>query len=192
MTMRLTEMVHTRLADHLQPGDLAIDATAGNGHDTAFLAAKVGASGSVIAIDIQENALAATRARLEAAGLADRVDLLCADHCAHLATLADPHTGRVAAVLFNLGYLPGGDQSIKTTAANTRLALDSARRLLRHDGLLCVTAYRGHEGGPEEAAVVEEWMQKQSRAGDAIEQHAPESKKQPPILWLLRKEFFSS
>lgn len=185
--MKLTEIAHTRLADHLQAGDRTIDATAGNGHDTAFLADKVGVSGRVIAIDIQEDALAATRARLAAAGLLDRVHLVCADHCMHLATLAELPTGCVAAVLFNLGYLPGGDKSIKTTAANTELALDRARRLLRLNGLLCVTAYRGHEGGPEEAARVEEWMQKQSRVGDAIEKHVPESTNQPPILWLLKK-----
>lgn len=185
--MKLTEIAHARLADHLQAGDLAVDATAGNGHDTAFLAERVGAGGRVIAIDIQEDALAATRARLAAAGLLERVDLVCTDHCAHLATLADAHTGCVAAVLFNLGYLPGGDKSIKTDAANTELALDRARRLLRCGGLLCVTAYRGHDGGPEEAAIVEEWMEKQAQGGDAVEKNVPESTNQPPILWLLKK-----
>lgn len=187
MTMRLTEMVHTRLADHLQPGDLAIDATAGNGHDTAFLAAKVGASGSVIAIDIQENALAATRARLEAAGLDGRVALIQGDHAEHLKALLDSHAGSAAAILFNLGYLPGGDKSIKTRAEGTAPALEAAHELLRPGGLLSVTAYRGHPGGPEEASVVETWMQERVQKGDRVEPHGPTASNHSPILWLLKK-----
>lgn len=185
--MKLTEIVHAQLAAHLQAGDLAIDATAGNGYDTCFLTEKVGAGGRVIAIDIQKEALASTRARLEAKGLAEQVDLVLADHAQHLSDLANAQTGSAAAVLFNLGYLPGGDKSIKTAADNTRLALDSAHCLLRSGGLLCVTAYQGHDGGPEEAAIVEEWIRKRAQAGDSIENHAPEAKIQPPILWLLKK-----
>lgn len=187
MTMRLTEMVHARLAEHLQAGDLAIDATAGNGHDTAFLAAKVGAGGRVIAIDIQADALAATRARLEAAGLADRVELIQSDHAAHLNTLRSSHAGSAAAILFNLGYLPGGDKSIVTHAGGTAIALEAAHELLRPGGLLSVTAYRGHPGGPEEASVVETWMQERVQQGAPVEQHSPTASNHPPILWLLKK-----
>ena len=185
--MKLTEIVHARLADHLQAGDLVIDATAGNGHDTCFLAEKVGASGRVVAIDIQEAALAGTRLRLEAASLAGRVALVLGDHAQHLDGLAHTQPSSAAAVIFNLGYLPGGDKSITTAADNTRLALNSARVLLQPGGLLCVTAYRGHLGGPEEAAAVETWMHDWADVGDSVESHVPETKNQPPILWLLWK-----
>lgn len=187
MTMRLTEIAHTLLTDQVRAGDLAIDATAGNGHDTAFLAAKVGASGRVIAIDIQEDALAATRARLEAAGLADRVELIQSDHAEHLKAWRNSHAGSAAAILFNLGYLPGGDKSIKTRAEGTAPALEAAHELLRPGGLLSVTAYRGHPGGPEEASVVETWMQERVQKGDRVEQHSPTASNHPPILWLLKK-----
>jgi precorrin-6B methylase 2 len=185
--MRLTEIVHARLADHLQAGDLAIDATAGNGHDSCFLAEKVGASGRIIAIDIQEDALAATRARLESTGLVERVELVLGDHAQHLGDLAHTQPSSAAAVLFNLGYLPGGDKSITTVSHNTRRALESARALLQSGGLLCVTAYRGHKGGLEEAATVEAWMRNWADLGDSIESHVPETTNQPPILWLLWK-----
>ena len=42
--MRLTEKVHHILTNHLKEGDQAIDATAGNGFDTMFLAEQVDAS----------------------------------------------------------------------------------------------------------------------------------------------------
>ena len=44
--MRLVERVHELLSEKLSEGDLTVDATAGNGWDTAFLASKVGSSGS--------------------------------------------------------------------------------------------------------------------------------------------------
>lgn len=185
--MRLTEIVHETLAKHLQAGDLAIDATAGNGHDTCYLADKVGPNGRVIAIDIQEDALTETRLRIDAAGFGARVQLVLADHTAYLNTLAKTESDGAAAVLFNLGYLPGGDKSIKTVAGSTAPALASALHLLRPGGLLCVTAYQGHPDGPEEAATVEAWMQARAALDDSIEKHMPTSKNRPPILWLLRK-----
>ena len=51
------------------PGDAVVDATAGNGHDTVFLARLAGPSGQVHAFDVQEEAIRATRERLEKEGL---------------------------------------------------------------------------------------------------------------------------
>lgn len=48
---------------------LAIDATAGNGHDTLFLANELGAGGQVAAFDIQLTALEQTAQRLRSAGI---------------------------------------------------------------------------------------------------------------------------
>lgn len=45
-------------------GDIVIDATMGNGHDTQFLAELVGENGHVYAFDIQESAVANTKERL--------------------------------------------------------------------------------------------------------------------------------
>src|SRR5690606_8250875 len=59
----------------LQPGNAAVDATVGNGHDTLFLAETVGAAGRVYGFDIQAEALQAARRRLEAANLEGRVTL---------------------------------------------------------------------------------------------------------------------
>jgi predicted methyltransferase len=183
--MRLTEKVHALLAAHLKEGDLAIDATAGNGYDTLFLAEKVGASGQVIAIDIQESALQSTRNKLLATDLDARVLLHCADHSVQLNTLLITHSDTAAAIVFNLGYLPGSDKSIQTAATTTKSALDAAQKLLRAGGRLCVTAYRGHPGGMEEAAIVEDWMHAHEESGSRLECHIPNSNNTPPILWVL-------
>ena len=154
--MRLTEQVHHELRQQLRAGDTALDATAGNGHDTLAMARLVGPQGRILAIDLQAAAIAAT----------------------------------VRAMTFNLGYQPGGDPSITTTADSTVAALDAASTLLAAGGTLCVTAYRGHPGGAAEAEAVATWMTSRSSAHWSVTRHdaqnaAPDS--HPPVLWIARK-----
>jgi ubiquinone/menaquinone biosynthesis C-methylase UbiE len=148
---RVTEMAHELVRRHLRPGDRALDATAGKGNDTLFLAHCVGASGRVDAFDIQPEAIAETRARV--AGF-PQVRLHQRGH----ESLAEFVEGPLAAAMFNLGYLPAGDKAIATRPDSTLAALEAARGLLAPGGILCVVAYPGHEGGAEEAAAVERWF----------------------------------
>ena len=185
--MRLTEQAHHILTAHLQDGDRAIDATAGNGHDTVFLAGQVGPEGGVIAIDIQDAAVETTRTKLEDAGLLTRVNLRTGDHADILEMLTQEYGAEFAAAIFNLGYLPGSDKSIRTQPTSTKRALDAALELLGPRGKLCVTAYRAHVGGLEEATIVEAWMHENEAAGHRVESHIPDSENNPPILWVLTK-----
>ncbi len=130
----------------LKPGDTAVDATVGNGRDTVFLARLVGERGRVWAFDIQQQALAAAAKLLEKEGLASRVTLIHRGH-EDLARYVDDNVG---AVMFNLGYLPGGDRSLVTRPDTTLLALEAALLKLRPGGVVTVVIYRGHSGGKEE------------------------------------------
>ena len=56
------------ILSHLHEGDVAVDFTMGNGHDTAFLSKTVGPTGRVTAFDIQPQALISTEATLKAEG----------------------------------------------------------------------------------------------------------------------------
>ena len=138
----------------MEVGDTVIDATAGNGHDTVFLAEATGAAGRVIAFDIQKEAILSTEARVKEAGFTGRVQL-CQESHALMGNHAG--TGSVSAVLFNLGYLPGADHAL-ATGGDTIDALEVAARLLKAGGALSVVCYPGHAGGDEEARAVEEWM----------------------------------
>lgn len=155
LTQQAQEIVRRRLTS----GDAAIDATAGNGYDTLFLAQCVGQNGQVYAIDLQATALAATRARLASKQCLDRVTLIEGDHARLDLLLPVSVHGRVTAIMFNLGYLPGGDRQQVTRRESTLAALDGAISLLRPDGgVMTVVAYPGHPGGAEEAAAVREWF----------------------------------
>ena len=63
--MRATEIAHMMVERVVKTGDLVVDATAGNGHDTLFLANLVGSTGRVIGFDIQESAIQSTHRRTD-------------------------------------------------------------------------------------------------------------------------------
>lgn len=189
--MRLTELAHNYLSAQLREGDHALDATSGNGYDTLHMAKLVGPSGHVIAIDIQEVAIAATRTLLESNNCLGQVELLLEDHSNVLQSLCQDHAQSFGAITFNLGYLPGSDKHVRTRPETTIKALDSTRELLKPDGLLLVTAYRGHSGGQVEADHVAQWLQQLPLPEWQVEAHDPantvNSDAPPPVLWIVRK-----
>lgn len=130
----------------LSEGDSAVDATMGNGHDTEALCRLVGPSGRVYAFDIQPQAVENTRLRLLEAGLADRASLFCLGH----EHLAEAVPVPVRAVMFNLGWLPGGDHGITTLLPTTLSAVEQALSLLLPGGVLVLCAYPGHPEGARE------------------------------------------
>ena len=146
------------IRERVKPGDLAIDATLGNGHDALFLCRQVAPHGHVYGFDVQAKAIEASAARLAAAGFdGARVTLLQRSHAEMASALPAEAAGRVAAVMFNLGYLPGGDHRLITQVTSTLAALSDSLRLVRVGGVVTVVLYPGHEGGHEEATAVEKW-----------------------------------
>ena len=156
-SLSLVQQAHAALSEILTDNDIAIDATVGNGHDTLFLAREVGQGGTVYGFDIQEAALDTTYRRLQAEGLEGRVSLYHAGHEAMAVVLPASVRGRVKAVMFNLGYLPGGDKQRTTGITTTIAALEQALSLLTPGGAISVLAYTGHPGGREEADAVKAW-----------------------------------
>ncbi len=182
----LTRIAQEVIAAYLAPGDLVIDATAGNGHDTLFLAEQVGPEGHVWAFDVQQSALDNT-ASLLTSSLLDRVSLIRASH-ADLATHIPPERHReIAALMFNLGYLPGGDKRIITQATSTRAALQAGLRFLRPGGILSVLAYTGHPGGTEEAASIRLWLREHDHVITPLPHDLPPLQAGAPQLLLYQR-----
>lgn len=165
LVSRAHDFARERFAEAADPSALAADATVGNGHDTLFLAELVGARGRVAGFDVQPAALEATRERLSAHGLAERVELHLRGHETMAETLGEAWRGRTRAVFFNLGYLPKSDRSVTTRPETTLPALDAAWSLLAPGGFISLTVYTRHAGGFEESAQVSDWIEKmRSRA----------------------------
>lgn len=153
----MLSMAHKWIEERAGSGDIVVDATAGSGVDTLALAKLVGPKGVVYAFDIQQEALDRTHERLAAADSVSQVRLHLRDHAGMAEAIAPAHKGQIAAIMFNLGYLPGGDPSVITQPATTIGALQSAISLLRTGGIITCVLYPGHPGGDAEAAAVEAW-----------------------------------
>jgi len=172
---------HALLAPRLRAGDVVVDATMGNGHDTAFLVRCVMPGGRVFAFDVQVEALEATRRRLaETEGskskiqnprkdqtskgtekdvAEDAVTLIHAGHETMEQHLPAELRGKVRAVMFNLGWLPGAQKKEMFTRTETTLtALGVAVEWIGDGGMITVVCYPGHDGGDTEADAVEAWV----------------------------------
>ena len=152
---RPTQLAQMVLRELIREGDVVIDATAGNGHDTVFLAECIGEKGRVLAFDVQESAIESARTRVLTAGFDSRVEFHRTSH-ARMSEHAE--AGTISAVMFNLGYLPGEDHELTTMAPETLTGLEVAAGLLKSGGLLSVVCYPGHPEGETEAAAVEAEM----------------------------------
>ena len=175
----LTTIAHQWMDAHLQQGQQVVDATAGNGHDTLFLSKQVGASGHVTAFDVQAPACTATRRRCAEARVSDRVTVVQTGH----ETMSDHVKPPIHAAMFNLGYLPRHDHSCITQPDTTVAALNAARALMTDGGLITVLAYRGHDGGPEEAQRVQQWIDDQGDALRILQSRMYRAGPTAPLLW---------
>ncbi len=147
------KFVQDFLAARLVHPQLCVDATCGNGGDTAFLCRLVGPEGRVLGFDIQPEAIASTRARLETQGLA--AELFCDSH-ANLLHHVRPGTADI--VMFNFGWLPGADHSVFSTADSSIPALEAALAALRVGGVLSAILYSGRVIGTDEKQSILSWL----------------------------------
>lgn len=159
--------LHTARA-YINEESIVIDATCGNGHDTLALAKS--APAMLYAFDVQDAALSATCRLLESEGFSPRVCLpdddpsddssilLIRDSHENIGKYLEkyqrPYDGALHAdvIMFNLGYLPGGDKRLTTRLGTTLSALKSSLALLSPGGIICITMYSGHSEGAKEKA----------------------------------------
>lgn len=144
---QITEWCSRFIKDHVEPGDICIDATAGNGYDTLTLCEAVGEQGKVIAFDIQEEAVRATKKRLSEHGMLSRAEVVVDSHV-RMGSYAEAES--VSCITFNFGYLPGGDHNLATKKDTSLKAIQEGLRLLKKDGMMSLCIYSGGDSGFEE------------------------------------------
>lgn len=143
---RVLQYAQTLLSTSIEKGEIAVDATAGNGYDTLFLAQLVGETGQVYSFDIQQQAVDATINRLTEHGVLDQAHVLLDGH-QHISKYIKQE---IAGAIFNLGYLPGADHEVVTKGNTTIQAIEQLLNLLKVGGMIVLVVYHGHEGGKEE------------------------------------------
>lgn len=147
---RVLQYAKFLLTQSIENGEIAVDATAGNGHDTLFLAEIVGENGHVYSFDIQQDAVNATIDRLKENGFESRATVILDGH-QHVKKYISEE---IAGAVFNLGYLPGADHEIITKGETTIQAIEGLLSLLKVNGIIVLVIYHGHEGGKAERDAV--------------------------------------
>ena len=142
------------ILNHLREGDVAVDSTMGNGHDTEFLSKTVGKSGHVYAFDIQKAAVESTARHLREVGCPENYTLIHDSHQFVKNYVKVPFR----AGMFNLGWLPGGDKSITTLRESTMPAIEAAIDLMDRDAILNVAVYPGHAEGDAEGQMILDYL----------------------------------
>ena len=188
----------TQLALHLvrpyvTPDAAVIDATCGNGRDTLALA-QMGPA-KLYAFDVQEEAIRATVQLLEDKGYGQSIAsgqfIVCrlAHEDLHAYFDSVSPSAPVRAILFNLGYLPGGDKTVTTHADSTLAAVRAGMDLIAPDGVICITMYSGHPEGKREKEMLLDF----ALGLDAGKWHTayvsmPNQKHDPPEILLITRK----
>ncbi len=177
------DLAHTLWAKLPQPGDFAIDATCGNGHDTLALTHLFE---GVIGLDIQPEAIAATKALLSSQ-----------DQDAHLFQQSHETFPSLASevpirlIVYNLGYLPGGDKGKTTKVSSTLKSVERSLDLLLPGGMVSITCYPGHaEGKKEQEALLRE-VESLSPKIWSVSHHTWANRRLSPSLIIVQRNYFN-
>ncbi len=173
----------------ISTGDVAVDCTMGNGHDTVFLAKLVGEFGKVHAFDIQEQALANTATKLKSESLSDRVILHQVCHSEVETRIPAHDHGKITGAVFNLGYLPGADKEITTTADSTIAAIVALLEVMASGGIIVVVIYHGHPAGQIERDAILSYVGSIPREiADVLEYKFLNYQNNPPFIVAIEKK----
>ena len=130
---------------------ICVDATLGNGFDSLYLSSLLNEKGTIYGYDIQEQAILNSN------------KLFVENNIKNVVTKLSSHENieedNIDLAIFNLGYLPGFDKSIKTNKDTTMKAIKNLLPKMNKDNMLIIIClYIGHEEGMEESIVVDEFV----------------------------------
>lgn len=140
----ISDLSHDIIKNYVLNKDVAVDATLGNGYDTDFLAELFS---KVYAFDIQEEPCIKYKEK----------------NIVNVEVINDSHhlfntyiNTKVDCIIYNLGFLPGGDKSITTNHITSLESIKLGLELLNSGGMMVICIYRGHnEGKVEETCILQ-------------------------------------
>ncbi|MGG3887751.1 class I SAM-dependent methyltransferase [Metabacillus fastidiosus] len=185
---RILPFARTLLKTAVEEGDHVVDATLGNGHDTLYLAELVGENGHVYGFDIQEEAIQETKLKLEEKNITDRVTLFQCSHEHIESSIPAANHGTIAAAIFNLGYLPGGNKTIVTKPDSTIAAVSQLLHIMKKEAIIVIVIYHGHEEGQiERDALLQYVTDIDQTTAHVLEYKFLNQKNNPPFIIAIEK-----
>ncbi len=172
---RIVDFSHHTILNNFKDGDTLVDMTAGNGNDTLFLEQHFPNS-KIYAFDTQFEAIQNTKAKVHNATVI---------HDSH--EHVKEYVEKADLFLFNLGYLPGGDETITTNKNSTVKAIKESLSILNKHGLIIIVIYIGHIEGYQESVYVDQFCQNLDNSYDVF-QYKLINKKDAPYINIIRKK----
>lgn len=171
----ISELSHDIIKHYVNNLSVAVDATLGNGNDTTFLSKLFK---KVYAFDIQECAIQNYK-----------------DNCpSNVILINDSHeeidkyiNEQIDCIIYNLGYLPGGNKNITTKAESTVSSIKKATRLIRNNGFIILCVYIGHKEGIKEKKFILEYLSTLPKNQYSIIIHQFFNRNNAPLLISIEK-----
>ena len=126
-----------------------MDATSGNGFDTLMLAKL---SKKVFSFDIQSLAIKNTKKLLDDNNINNVIQIK--DSHENIYKLLKEYKNKISLIIYNLGYLPGGNKDILTNYKTTLKSLKESFKLLNNKGVILITCYPHEEGKKESKEII--------------------------------------
>ncbi|MBQ1867622.1 class I SAM-dependent methyltransferase [Selenomonas sp.] len=146
-------LMHQSILPAVRQAEVIVDATAGNGGDTLFLAQNMKESCHLYAFDIQAEAIEHTKQRTSE--FAGKITYLQQSH-----EQIDRYVDRsIDVAMFNLGYLPGAAHDAVTKHETTLKAVKCVLAKLSLQGICAIMVYPGHPEGKVEADCLANFLQ---------------------------------
>ncbi len=133
------------MSTYLKDNDLVIDATIGNGKDANYLLSFI-KKGFLFGFDIQQEAITNTNNLLKERY--HNYKLFKESH-ENMYKLLKEYQNKISLIVFNLGYIPKGNQNITTNYKSTIKAIKEGLKLLNNKGRIVITVYKDHDNGKE-------------------------------------------
>ncbi len=185
---QIIPFAHDYLKSSVQQGEIVVDATLGNGHDSLLLSEIVGENGRVIAFDIQEEAIETSKALFKSHGKTN-IHCFLKGHEQAEKALTELNVKEIGGAIFNLGYLPNSNHEITTEGKTTIAAFEQLFKRLKRKRYIVFVVYPGHaEGKREKNELLSYFKQFPSSTADIITyQLVNRSDKAPFVVAVYKK-----
>ena len=173
-TKNISELAHNIVKAHCPNTNLAIDATLGNGYDTDFLSRIFR---KVYAFDIQSDVIDQNKAK----GLKN-VEYILDSHENFIKYITSADC-----IMYNLGFLPGGDKSITTLTSSTISSMQMATNILNSNGIISIAIYEGHQEGRREKDAIMNFVSTLPKNKFGVMSHSVINRENAPSLIIIEK-----
>lgn len=168
-------VTHSIIQNFLEDKAIAIDATLGNGYDTDFLSENFQ---KVYAFDIQKIACESYLKR-------DNVIIINDCHSKFNNYINE----KVNCIMYNLGFLPGGNKEITTMHETSLKSIKYGLELLAHGGIMSICIYTGHHEGEVEKSCIIQYLKELPKSKYGVMQHSFINRNNnPPLLLIIEKK----